>query len=185
MTCFSGYIRRRGRLLFFCLKYDYQLPWSCTKSSHLLRKSMKPGNRRKIFLINPRLQYSFLGFSLLMSLISIAVFYIATLYLFWKFEQTGYSVGIAEGHIFYRFIADQRSLMNTILLIAAPVITIATCFIGIKLSHRVAGPIYNMTKHLKNINENGEIKEIKFRENDYFLELENEFNNFIKNSNKK
>lgn len=145
---------------------------------------MKPGNRRKVFLINPRLQYSFLGFSLLMSLVSIAVFYLATLYLFWNFEQTGYSVGIPEGHIFFRFISDQRSLMNTILLIAAPVITLITCYIGIKLSHRVAGPIYNMTKHLEKLNKTGEIKEVKFRENDYFSELESEFNKFIKSSNK-
>lgn len=145
---------------------------------------MKVGNRRKVFLINPRLQYSFLGFSLLMSLISIAVFYLATLYLFWNFEQTGYSVGIPEGHIFFRFIADQRSLMNTILLIAAPIITLVTCYIGIKLSHRVAGPIYRMTKHLEELNEKGESKEVKFRENDYFLELQDEFNKFVKSSHK-
>ncbi|MEA9355083.1 hypothetical protein SHI21_02670 [Bacteriovorax sp. PP10] len=119
-----------------------------------------------------------------MSLVSIAVFYLATLYLFWNFEQTGYSVGIPEGHIFFRFIADQRSLMNTILLIAAPIITLVTCYIGIKLSHRVAGPIYRMTKHLEELNEKGEIKEVKFRENDYFLELQNEFNKFIKGSEK-
>lgn len=146
---------------------------------------MNLGNRRKIFLINPKLQYSFLGFSLLMSLISIAVFYIATLYLFWNFEQTGYSVGIPEGHIFYRFIGDQRSLMNIILLIAAPLITLVTCYIGIKLSNRVAGPIHNMTKHLKELNETGEIRDVKFRENDYFIELENEFNKFINNSKNK
>lgn len=145
---------------------------------------MKLGNRRKVFLINPRLQYSFLGFSLLMSLISIAVFYLATLYLFWNFEQTGYSVGIPEGHIFFRFIADQRSLMNTILLVAAPIITFTTCYLGIKLSHRVAGPIYRMTKHLEQLSESGEVREVKFREKDYFLELENEFNKFIRNNKK-
>lgn len=145
---------------------------------------MKIGNRRKVFLINPKLQYSFLGFSLLMSLLSIAVFYLATLYLFWNFEQTGYSVGIPEGHIFYRFIADQRSLMNTILLIAAPVITFITCYIGIKLSHRVAGPVYRMTRHLELLNKDNEIKEVKFRENDYFLEMQDEFNKFVKSLKK-
>ena len=145
---------------------------------------MKIVNRRKIFLINPKLQYSFLGFSLLMSLLSIAVFYLATLYLFWNFEQTGYSVGIPEGHIFYRFIADQRSLMNMILLIAAPVIILITCYIGIKLSHRVAGPIYRMTRHLEHLNQEKEIKEVKFRESDYFLELQEEFNKFIKSLKK-
>lgn len=145
---------------------------------------MKVANRRKVFLINPRLQYSFLGFSLLMSLVSIAVFYLATLYLFWNFEQTGYSVGIPEGHIFFRFIADQRSMMNTILLIAAPVITFVTCYIGIKLSHRVAGPVYRMIKHLEEMNDKQEMKEVKFRENDYFMELQDEFNKFIKSKNK-
>lgn len=142
-------------------------------------------SRRKAFIINPKLQYSFLVFSVLMSLISISIFYFANLYLFWRFEQTGYSVGIPSGHIFYKFIADQRSLMNTILLIAAPLIIAITCFIGIKLSHRVSGPIYNLTKLLKELNETKELKEVRFRKNDYFLELQDEFNKFIKTNSEK
>jgi methyl-accepting chemotaxis protein len=146
---------------------------------------MESKNRRKIFLINPKLQYNFIGFSLLMSLISIAIFYLATIYLFWRFEQTGYNVGIPEGHIFFRFIKDQRSMMDIILLVAAPIISIVCCYINIKLSHRVAGPIYRMIEHLKVINASNELNEVKFRENDYFMELQDEFNKFIKTVEKK
>lgn len=145
---------------------------------------MNLGNRRKVFLINPKLQYSFLGFSLLMSTLSVAVFYLATLYLFWNFEKTGHSVGIPEGHIFFRFIDDQRSLMNKVLLISAPIITLITCYIGIKLSHRVAGPVYRLTKHLEHLNNDQELSEVKFRDNDYFTDLQDEFNKFIKSVKK-
>jgi hypothetical protein len=142
-------------------------------------------NRRKIFVINPKLQYRFLTISLALSFISIAIFYIATLFLFWRFEQTGYSVGLPAGHIFFRFITDQRNTMNLILLVAFPLITMITCYIVIKLSHQVAGPIYQMTKHLKKLNESNELSAVKFRENDYFLELQDEFNKFIQSVNKK
>lgn len=146
---------------------------------------MKVVNQRKNFIINPKLQYSFLAFSLVMSLVSISIFYLATLYLFWRFEQAGYSVGIPEGHIFYRFIDNQRSVMNTILLIAAPIITLVTCYTGIKFSHRVAGPIYRLTKHLEDLNGTNELKEVRFRKKDFFGELQNEFNKFIKGKDDK
>lgn len=145
---------------------------------------MKASNRRNIFLINPKLQYSFIAFSVIVSLISISVFYLATHYLFWKFEQTGYSVGIQNGHIFYRFINDQRSLMNIIMLVTAPIITGLTCYAGLKFSNRVAGPIYRLTKHLEHLNEANLLNEVKFRDKDYFIELQNEFNKFIKNNKK-
>lgn len=138
-------------------------------------------NRRKKIIINPKLQYSFLFFSLLLAFISISVFYFSSLYFFWKFEQTGYSVGIPEGHIFYRFISEQRSLMNLILLVTIPIISIITCLIGIKMSHRVSGPIYQLIKHLEEITTTNEFKEVRFRQEDYFMELQQAFNNFIKN----
>lgn len=142
---------------------------------------MKTVSRRKKFIINPKLQFSFLGLSLLMSLVSIAIFYFATFYLFWRFEQTGISVGIPKGHIFYRFIADQRNVMNIIFLIMAPVVISIVCYFGINFSHRVSGPIYRMTKHLEHLNQTNELKEVKFRNKDFFIELQDEFNKFINN----
>jgi sensor histidine kinase YesM len=145
---------------------------------------MEKNNRRKIFIINSKLQYRFLGFSLLLSFVSASLFYLATLYLFWKFEQTGYEVGLPAGHIFFRFIGNQRNFMSVLLLVASPIIIFVTCYVGIKFSHRVAGPIYQMTKHLKELNNSAELTEVTFRENDYFIELQDEFNIFIKSVKK-
>ena len=167
-------------ILFFVVKGD--VGYIVYIIRVFIEEKMQIKSRRKAFIINPKLQYSFLIFSVLMSVISISIFYFANLYLFWRFEQTGHSVGIPEGHIFYKFIADQRSLMNMILLIAAPLIIGITCFIGINLSHRVSGPIYRLTKLLEELNETNELKEVQFRKNDYFIELQDEFNKFIKNN---
>lgn len=145
---------------------------------------MEKNNRRKKFIINSGLQYRFLLFSLILSFVSASLFYLATMYLFWKFEQTGYEVGLPDGHIFFRFIGNQKRFMNILLLVASPIITFVTCYTGIKFSNRVAGPIFQMTKHLKELNNSKELNEITFRENDYFMELQDEFNKFIKSLKK-
>ena len=143
---------------------------------------MNLANRKEKKIVNLRLQYKFLGFTLLMSLISIMVIYMGSLYIFWNFEQTGYSVGLPEGHIFFKFIGEKRLFMNCILLIFIPILTLIIGFTGIRFLRRIIDPIYKITKHLEELNETGEIKEIKLHNNDYFIDLENEFNKYIKKS---
>ena len=90
-------------------------------------------------------------------------------------------LGIPADHIFFRFIDEERSTMNMIFIIAAIIGLITTSIGALILSHKVAGPLGRMEDHLKKITSNKNIEPLKFRTGDFFIELEDAFNQFIKN----
>ena len=48
------------------------------------------------------------------------------------------------------------------------------------MSHKIAGPIYKLTLHLKSIQEGNPAEYITFRKGDHFLELAEDYNAAIK-----
>jgi hypothetical protein len=69
--------------------------------------------------------------------------------------------------------------MNQIFL-ATSIITFLTIAVGgLVLSHKVAGPLYRLTQHLKRSSPEN-IKPVQFRKGDYFPEIQDAFNEFIK-----
>ena len=137
-------------------------------------------SRRKVYFINPKFQLSFMLFSALTSLLGISIFFVSIKYFFWTFENMGAKFGIPENHIFFKFISDQNHNMNVIFFIASVMVLLISIVGSLLLSHRVAGPIYRMTAHLKDISSKKELKEVKFRKGDFFMELQEAFNNFVK-----
>ncbi len=138
------------------------------------------GSKRKNYLINPHFQLSFVLFSAITSLCGMGVFYLSIRYFFWTFKSLGKEVGIPENHIFFQFISDQSSKMNTIFLASAIVFFFISVIGSLLLSHKVAGPIYRITAHLKMAKETQELKELHFRKGDFFMELQDAFNDYIK-----
>jgi methyl-accepting chemotaxis protein len=137
-------------------------------------------SKRKTYLINPKFQISFILFSTITSLLGMSVFFAAVNYFFWSFKNMGKEYGIPENHIFFKFINDQSYKMNFFFLISAVVVFFISLIGALLLSHRVAGPIYRMTAHLNNASKNQEYQEVKFRNGDFFIELQDAFNTFVK-----
>ena len=138
---------------------------------------------RKRYLINPRFQMSFLVFSSIVSILGMSVFFLSIKYFFWSFHQLGEKYGIPADHIFFKFIDDQSAKMNVLFLLTAIIVLIISLVGAVMLSHRVAGPIYRMTQHFNSIKSKADMKEVKFRKGDFFIELQNAFNHFIKKTN--
>jgi methyl-accepting chemotaxis protein len=140
---------------------------------------MEKISKRKTYLINPKFQLSFIFFSMATTFLGMSVIFASIKYFFWSFKNMGKEYGIPENHIFFRFIEDQSSKMNFTFFISA-VLVLAISLVGaLLLSHRVAGPIYRMTKHLIKISED-EITDVNFREKDFFPELAEALNTFIR-----
>lgn len=133
-------------------------------------------NRRRRWLVNPRFQLSFLLFSAGSAAVTAAIFYIASMYFFWKFESLGRTIGLPEGHVFFRFIAEQRSSM-TLVLLAFSVLALGFLLVaGLVMSHRVAGPLYRMHQHLLRVAETRADAPLRFRSKDYFQEIPAAYN---------
>ena len=139
---------------------------------------MKMINLRKVLLINKPFQYSVLGWFFLMSLVLIAIFYGAIWFFFHRLTADAISVGLPPGHVFFRFVDEQKIIMNKIFIISSFVSFFSILFGGLLLSNKVAGPIYRLTQYLlKNSIHDAQI--LKFRKGDYFIELQDAFNQYI------
>lgn len=136
-------------------------------------------SRRKKYLINPRFQLSFIIFSSIVSLLSLSIFFASVQFFFFRLNYRGQEIGIPEGHIFYRFIQDQQYNMLLTFAVAAVAVIIVSSTGALLLSNKVAGPLYRLVIDLKKMNAEGEVKNIKFRKGDFFIEVEEEVNSLI------
>jgi len=126
---------------------------------------------RKVLLINPKFQISFLLYTCGIATSILLVFFTANQYFFWKFTQKGRALGLPTDHVFFRFIHDQQTMMNWIYLITAFVAFGILIYSGLFLSNKVAGPLYRLKNYLKDYGDGKIDKKLTFRKKDFFLEI--------------
>jgi len=140
---------------------------------------MKIKNTRKVIFINKPFQISILSWFAILGILICLVFYFANLYFFKSMHEEAVLAGLAPDNIFFQYLSGQKQTMNKIFFTSI----IFSCAIigwgGMYLSHKVAGPIHRLTQHL-NTNNFNDAKPLKFRNKDYFPEIESAFNEFIK-----
>jgi methyl-accepting chemotaxis protein len=139
-----------------------------------------PKDGRKVILINPRFQLTFLGYMVGMSFVAIIIFYIANRYFFWTFRQMGTTLGLPPDHIFFQFIGEQQTKMNVVFGVTSLAVFIALSIGGIVFSHWVAGPLYRLKRHLRDIASGKTMADVKFRKRDFFPELADGFNEMMR-----
>ena len=139
---------------------------------------MKIVNLRKVILINKAFQYSILGWFSLLSVLLITIFYTSLWYFFNNLKNEAISVGLPTDHIFFTFISEQKSNMDNVFILTSLLAMFLILIGGLIISHKVAGPLYRLTNHLKKHNRNN-IVPVKFRKGDYFPEIEEAFNQFL------
>jgi signal transduction histidine kinase len=76
-------------------------------------------------------------------------------------------------------MASKRTTLIIILAMWQAGFTILVFIIGIFFTHRIAGPIYKMKKHLRLIRDGHTTDDLYFRKGDHFQELADEFNKTI------
>lgn len=141
--------------------------------------------QRKIYLINPAFQMRFVAFSIISSLVVILLVAGMQYYFFHHYQTLGIKNGIPSDHIFFEFLSEQRNFITIALVILAAVITIFQVTLGVLFSHRVAGPLYRMNRHMQEITAGGEPSTFQVRDGDYFTELADNFNAMIVKMEKK
>ena len=132
--------------------------------------------QRKILLINPNFQLTFLAYMLGFSVVAIGVFYIANLYFFAKFQAMGVSVHLPPDHVFFQFLDGQKHTMNMVFLVTAFVSFLALTLGGLFLSHRVSGPLHRLHQHMLDVAAGKTTGEVQFRKGDFFQELPESYN---------
>lgn len=140
--------------------------------------SFKKDNR-KVLLILPAFQLKFLRFLMLM-VVLVCLLFTASMYGFIEYwKQVGLTAGLPDNSVFFDFLDQMRMSLGYILggtLLLTAVVILA---IGVYVSHRIAGPIYNILKYFKDLKVNGWVRPLSFRTDDYFSELTETLNSFM------
>lgn len=132
---------------------------------------------RKVILINRKFQLSVIGWFSLVSLITTVIYFVAMNLFFTRMASEGLDAGLLPDHVFFRYLEEQQALMTRIFLIGAAASVLVILLGGLWLSHRVAGPIHRLVSHMR---AGPSDVPLKFRKDDYFPEIEEAFNEFIK-----
>lgn len=134
----------------------------------------KPYQRKlRNFLIYPRFQLGLLG---IQATIMIATFAIAELEnrsIFSNLTQEGLASGIDPNHAYFRFLDEQSHTFfhHTVLAFAAGLVL--SSVVTLYLSFRLAGPIYRLRKHMRQIAAGGTdgLEPLRFRNGDFYSDL--------------
>jgi signal transduction histidine kinase len=127
--------------------------------------------KRSTFLTNPHFQIKF-------SLIICSIIVISTLIypvIIFDFFQI-VSTNIKDAPV--NLAEIERDLIFYLILIQA-VITLLVFFAFIFFTHRIAGPMYKLKVHLRNISDGAPVTPLKFRNGDYFHDVAEEVSQFL------
>lgn len=137
-------------------------------------------NRRKKYLVNKSLQYNILGKVLVITSI-VAVAFVFALGLFYFSAHSGDL--IANDNLFFYDSESGRFSPFAIIIIFC-ILLILFALIILRMTHRIAGPVYRLKKIMNTIAEgNFDIPEIKFRKYDEFQDVADDFNKMLSKIN--
>jgi len=106
-------------------------------------------SKRKKLLVNRHFQLSFIGVMAGSAFLVMITTYLANSYFFWKFGKLGMDLHLAADHAFFQFLKNQQILMSGIFLVNSLVVFTLLITLGLVFSHRIAGPLYKLQKHLQ------------------------------------
>lgn len=148
-------------------------------------KKIKKLSQRKNFLINPKFQLRFISFTTILSFTAILIMYFTNYYFFEKLKSRGVQLGLPRSGVFFQYIDYQNTILNRITALTAGLLFVIIFIAGLLFSHRIAGPLYRFKKHLDAISNVAELKEVEFRQRDFFPEIAEAFNQFCSRISKK
>lgn len=142
-------------------------------------------NRRKIYLINPRFQWRFIGFMAVVSLLAISILFVSNVLFFRNMTQEALAAGLAPDNPYFDFLQEQKSALLLVYFGVSAVAFVLMMVLGALYSHRIAGPLYRLNKHMQAIADGAEPAPVSFRRRDQFQELVESFNKMIDRLNKR
>ena len=133
--------------------------------------------RKKVY-IDPKFQRGAIIFYLVLAIISILqVFYFG-----WNnFDiviREAEKLNLGNDHPFIVLMTQLKSSYVKLFLLSSVATLVGFIIGGLYFTHRIAGPIYKMKKHLAEFRESGAKKDtpIRLRDGDYFNDLADEIN---------
>lgn len=141
---------------------------------------MATKNKRRKFLVNPEFQLRFIAFVSVLCSISGIVFFVSNVIFFKRMRELGVTYHIPSNNAYYTFIDQQQRQINVLFLLSLLVMLFLSYTLGLLFSHRVAGALYRIKTFLNESNKKGPFTELKLRKNDFFVDVADALNAFMK-----
>jgi hypothetical protein len=151
-----------------------------------LKKDEKSGNgsepefKRRKTLILPKLQLSLVKAALVLFIAAAVIFYATINIVFKRLEEIAIAAGLDQNHPFFAELSSLENVTATVYGITV-LLSIITIYVGgLRLSHRIAGPIYVLNRHIERICRGETSEDLKFRKDDFMLDVKDNFNKLMK-----
>jgi len=136
--------------------------------------------KRRNYLINPGFQLRFLAYVAVSVLICLTTLYISNLLYFNGLTTQGQEIGLDPTHPYYELIKEQRQLLDRTYLTVAAVMFFLIMWSGLLMSHHIAGPLYKISRILKQVTEDAsDPSRVHLRKRDFFEDLAVDVNSMI------
>jgi sensor histidine kinase YesM len=139
----------------------------------------KPSFLRRKFVVNPRFQYEIILYFAGTLVITLGV-------LFWSVNRElravigqAHILGFIPPHPVLGALTAHRSTVNLMFVMVSVVAMLFLVMGSLVLSHRIAGPLFRLVKHMRQIALGADIGAVRFRKDDYFHEIADSFNKLI------
>lgn len=130
-------------------------------------------NKKRHFsnvLIDPPFQIKLLSYFVFLFMISTISLYSAIYLFFHKLENKALSVGIPPGHVFFKFIGNEKADMDLMFLGLVLFNLILLLGVGFFISHRIAGPLFKLKRYLSD-EIKAEAPDFQLRKNDFIQDI--------------
>jgi hypothetical protein len=166
---------------------DFERFWSGGKAKEARGETLKTGidlldrflaliNFRKRWIVNPPLQLRMMALGSSVAIASLAAAFGGATYVLDRSQTAMIEAGLPPHHPMFAFLAEQEKTLGAVFVIIAVIALAVGMTVGLWISHRVAGPIYRMRRHLEEAAAGRAPKPIRFRKDDYFQELADAYN---------
>ena len=136
-------------------------------------------NSRRSWLINPKFQFQIIAYGMAIAGFALTLNLIAVRFFFQRSRETLVQASLPASHPIFDFLAQQERLMSLEFLAIVCFTVVFSFVLGVFLSHRVAGPMYRLRKHFEGISHGKHVAKVKFRDNDFFKDVADAYNDSL------
>jgi hypothetical protein len=132
------------------------------------------------YWVNESFQMKFLTTLLLVIGANISFIYLSNYLFIQNFIEEGKTIGLPPGHELYQLLQYQQQVLSKFFIVLSLSVSISVGFWGLFFSHKICGPLFRLTREFDEAaKEKRNIKEIRFREDDFFHDLETSINRYV------
>lgn len=126
--------------------------------------------RRKKILINPEFQLKLINRVVYLFTFTLITFYSVNYYFFYQLKQKGVIAGLSLNSDYFLFIDNTFKQFNIFFIFTAIFLILIIYYFGLAISHKIAGPLYNIDNACKKMIQEKRTIKITLRKDDYFQE---------------